>query len=134
MVKNFYYDNLYGLKPNTNNEANLTQTTQEIIDIFCSVCEKHNHKTDDCRVIKKWKKESGFTPETKPKAKKDSQGMSNAKKQLKSMAEDIKGIKPTLFMVNSGRLLEDEWILDSGATIHVCKNENKFIELKPCNH
>jgi len=88
----------------------------------CPYCHKKGHTIEKC-----WKKH----PELKPKKAK------NGEKPIES--------QPTLITQDSGQLIEKEeyalstidlhsqevWVLDSGATRHICAYKSLFSELRP---
>lgn len=84
----------------------------------CYFCKRDNHKMADCVRLKQYKEFEEFN-----------QNKKKAEKQEKVNSVNAEADIDFIFMVGE----EDEkkdWILDSGATVHICRDRKKFNSIK----
>lgn len=124
-----YERRLYaGQSSNTSNDTVLKTITKVI---RCFFCKKTGHQKQNCIKYKQWMQKQTNKNEVKTKDTSVKEGPGSSSKvmdKIKSVDEkECEFSEEFLFSAFSiGKVENDDWLLDSGATRHVCNNEHYF--------
>ena len=86
-------------------------------DIKCYYCKKMGHIKRDCYAFKR--KQHSLTKDSKPEA-------NTAEEHIQDKKTDGLVVTHVLMTGHTGN-----WIVDSGATCHMCASKDLFVDLQP---
>ncbi|VFQ94922.1 unnamed protein product [Cuscuta campestris] len=105
-------------------ERSKSRPNRDLSNVECYYCGERGHIQSRCQMMRDDLKAFRRAQETKGKAKKDGEGSSNVVINADSDDGD-------LFLASQDDLKEgqEKWVLDSAASVHICKEVSSFDKL-----